>query len=106
MALEPGYTYSTGVVTASLSPDIKSSVSAPLVQFSRTVTVTATLTSLTAEQCQLVTLYPSGSAPLYISVNSGSSIQTVASELSFNVDNASDIRVSGSAATLSYIVSK
>jgi len=108
MALEPGYTYSTGNVTGSLGPlDVKSSTSAPLVNFSRTVTVSGTLTSLTAEQCQKVTLLVSGSSPLYFSINSGSIMQSLPNyPIELAVVNTNQIQVSGSASTLNYIVSK
>ena len=108
MALEPGYSYSTYNVTASMGPmDAKNSVSAPLVNFSRTITVSGTLTSLTAEQCQMVTLLISGSTPLYFSINSGSAMQPIPNHpMEVAVTNASQIQVSGSTATLNYIVSK
>jgi len=108
MALEPGYTYTTSNVTGSIGPlDVKSSASAPLVIFSRTVTVSGTLTSLTAEQCQKVTLLVSGSLPLYFSINSGSIMQSLPNyPVDIIVSNANQIQVSGSASTLNYIVSK
>ena len=108
MALEPGYTYSTSNVTGSTGPlDVKSSTSAPLVNFSRTVTVTGTLTSLPAEQCQMVTLLISGSTLLYFSINSGSAMQPIPNHpMEVEVVNTNQIQVSGSTSTLNYIVSK
>ena len=108
MALDPGYSYTTGIVTGSTSPEIKSSVSAPLIQYSRTATITSTLTSLTPEQCQSIVFLISGStANMYFSINSGSAIQPIPNHpLDVAVDNAAEIRVSGSSAVISYIVSK
>lgn len=107
MALEPGYSYSTGNVTGSTGPlDAKSSVSAPLVDFSRTVTATGTLTSLPAESCEQVNIINSSAGILYVSVNSGSAISLPASAITlFSAINTSAIRISGSSA-IGYIVSK
>lgn len=106
MALEPGYTYSSGIATASAA-DGKTSISAPLIDYSRTVTATGTLTSLSNEACQLITFYPSGTAALWISVNSGSAFTPIPNEpLTFNVRNAADVRISGSTAVYGYEVSK
>jgi len=107
MALEPGYTYSTGNVTGSTGPlDVKSSTSAPLVDFSRTVTATGTLTGLPAESSQQVNIINSSAGILYVSVNSGSAISLPTSTGAlFSTINTSVIRISGSGA-IGYIVSK
>ena len=105
MALEPGYTYSSGVATASAA-DGKTSISAPLIDYSRTATATGTLTSLTTEACQGITVINSSGATLFISANSGGAISIAAgSGFSFNVDNANELRISGSGA-IGYTVSK
>jgi hypothetical protein len=105
MALEPGYTYSSGVATASAA-DGKTSISAPLFDITRTATATGTLTSLTTEACQGITVINSSGATLFISANSGSAISIAAgSGFSFNVDNANELRISGSGA-IGYTVSK
>lgn len=109
MALEPGYSYSTYNVTASMGAlaDAKSSIAAPLVDFSRTVTVSGTLTSLSSSAAQKVTLLASGSGPLYFSINGGSPVQAIMNiPIELSVLNANQIQVSGSTATLNYIVSK
>ena len=107
MALEPGYTYTTGTVTGSLGPlDVKSSTSAPLVDFSRTVTATGTLTGLPAETCQQVNIINSSLAGLYVLVNSGSAILLpLSAGAVFSVINTNQIQISGSGA-IGYIVSK
>jgi hypothetical protein len=105
MALEPGYTYSSGVATASAA-DGKTSISAPLFDFSRTATATVTLTGLPAESSQQVNIINSSAGILYVSVNSGSSISLPASTGAlFSVINTSVIRISGSG-EIGYIVSK
>ena len=104
MALEPGYTYSSGVATASAA-DGKTSISAPLFDITRTATATGTLTALTAEPCQGVTIVNSSGATLFVSANSGSAISIAAgSGFSFNVFNANQLRISGSGA-IGYTVS-
>lgn len=105
MALEPGYTYSSGIATASAA-DGKTSVSAPLMDYSRTATASGTLTSLTSEACQGVTIINSSTGTLFVSVNSGSALSIPASSgFSFNVDNANELRISGSG-VIGYNVSK
>ena len=104
MALEPGYTYSSGVATASAA-DGKTSMSAPLFDITRTTTATVTLTSLANDPCQGVTIINSSGAPLFISANSGSAISiATGSVFSFNVFNANQLRISGSGA-IGYTVS-
>jgi hypothetical protein len=105
MALEPGYTYSSGIATASAA-DGKTSISAPLFDITRTATATVTLTSLTSEACQGITIINSSAGTLFVSVNSGSALSIPAnSGFSFNVDNANELRRSGSGA-IGYNVSK
>jgi hypothetical protein len=104
MALEPGYTYSSGVATASAA-DGKTSISAPLFDITRTATATGTLTALANDPCQGVTIINSSGATLFVSANSGSSISIPAnSGFSFNVFNAAQLRISGSG-TVGYTVS-
>ena len=104
MALEPGYTYSSGVATASAA-DGKTSISAPLFDITRTATATVTLTSLTSEACQGITIINSSAGTLFVSANSGSAISiATGSVFSFNVFNANQLRISGSGA-IGYTVS-
>jgi hypothetical protein len=105
MALEPGYTYSNSVVTASAA-DGKTSVSAPLFDITRTATATGTLTALTAEACQGVTIINSSGNTLFVSSNSGSALSIPAnSGFSFNIFNTSQLQISGSG-VIGYTVSK
>jgi uncharacterized protein YaiE (UPF0345 family) len=105
MALEPGYTYSNSVVTASAA-DGKTSVSAPLFDISRTATATGTATALPAEACQGVTIINSSGNTLFVSSNSGSALSIPAnSGFSFNIFNTSQLQISGSGA-IGYTVSK
>ena len=105
MALEPGYTYSNSVVTASAA-DGKTSISAPLFDITRTATATGTLTSLPNDPCQGITIINSSGNTLFVSSNSGSAISIPAnSGFSFNVFNAAQLRISGSG-TVGYTVSE
>ena len=105
MALEPGYTYSSGIATASAA-DGKTSISAPLFDITRTATATGTLTSLTSEACQGITIINSSAGTLFVSANSGSALSIPASSgFSFNVDNANELRISGSG-VIGYNISK
>ena len=104
MALEPGYTYSSGIVTASAA-DGKTSIAAPLIDFSRTASATGTLTSLSGEACQSVTIINSSGTSLFVSANSGSAINIpINSGFTFNVFNANQLRISGSG-TIGYTIS-
>jgi uncharacterized protein YaiE (UPF0345 family) len=105
MALEPGYTYSNSVATASAA-DGKTSISAPLFDITRTATATGTATALTAEACQGVTIINSSGNTLFVIANSGSAVSIPAnSGFSFNVFNTSQLQISGSGA-IGYTVSK
>jgi hypothetical protein len=105
MALEPGYTYSNSVVTASAA-DGKTSISAPLFDVTRTATAGASLASLPNDPCQGVTIINSSGNTLYVNANSGSTISIPAnSGFSFNVFNANQIRISGSG-VIGYTVSE
>ena len=105
MALEPGYTYSSGVATASAA-DGKTSIAAPLIDYTRTATATGTLVALTSEACQGVTIINSSGATLFVVVNGGSAQSIPAnSGFSYNVFNANQIQISGSGA-IGYTVSK
>ena len=104
MALEPGYTYSSGVATGSAA-DGKTSISAPLFDITRTATAGAALTALPNDPCQGVTIINSSGNTLFVSANSGSAISIPAnSGFSFNVFNAAQLRISGSGA-IGYTVS-
>ena len=104
MALEPGYTYSSGVATGSAA-DGKTSIAAPLFDITRTATATGTLTALASDPCQGVTIINSSGNTLFVSANNGNAISIAAnSGFSFNVFNANQIRISGSGA-IGYTVS-
>ena len=105
MALEPGYTYSSGVATASAA-DGKTSIAAPLFDITRTATATGTLTALANDPCQGVTIINSSGATLFVVANGGSAISIPAnSGFSFNVFNANQLQISGSGA-IGYTVSE
>lgn len=104
MALEPGYTYSSGVATGSAA-DGKTSISAPLFDITRAATATGTLTALPAETCQGVTIMNSTGTPLFVIANGGSVVSIPAySGFSFNVFNTNQLQISGSG-TIGYTVS-
>ena len=105
MALEPGYTYSSGVATASAA-DGKTSIAAPLFDITRTATATGTATALSAESCQGVTIVNSSGNTLFVIANNGGPISIPAnSGFSFNVFNTNQLQISGSG-TIGYTVSK
>jgi hypothetical protein len=104
--IEPGYSYSSNKGTLDQTLN-KGSESAPLFDISRTVTLTATMSNLPNEACQVLTLINSLADPLFFNVNSGSVI-TLPIETGYtvnSVNNANLVSVSGSG-TLGYIVSK
>lgn len=104
--MDPGYSYSN--VTSSLESDLnKSSLSAPLYDISRNVTLTGTLTSLPNEKCQVVTLINSTTASIFAAINNGGIIAIPANGgYTFNsAFNTNEISVSGSG-TVGYVVSK
>jgi hypothetical protein len=105
MALEPGYTYSSGVATGSAA-DGKTSISAPLFDITRTATATGTATALSAESCQGVTIINSSGNTLFVIANNGGPVSIPAnSGFSFNVFNTNQLQISGSGA-IGYTVSK
>jgi hypothetical protein len=74
--------------------------------YSRTVTLTGTLTALPSEIAQEVTLINYTANDLNISVKAGATIVIPdKAGITLSVDNANDIRVSGTG-VLSYVVSK
>jgi hypothetical protein len=74
--------------------------------YSRTVTLTATLTALASEVCQEVTLVNYTANDLNFSVKAGATVVIPdKAGITLSVENANEISVSGTG-VLSYIVSK